>query len=182
MVDQKITTFFNEIYDRTYDKVIRYVISKCGNTSDIADIVQEIYLELYSVIVKKGKGYIKNEEAFLMQLTKAKVYKHYSLTEKLRQHIPLHGGRDQDQEPPEMEKGYSFTVDEAFINSITMQEVWELLKGKPQEVQKVFYLYYYCGLKLGEIGAELNMSESNVKHKLYRTLGELRMFYGKEDA
>jgi len=49
MVDQ-LTTFFNEVYDRTYDTVARYVISKCSNTDDIADIIQETYTELYAVL------------------------------------------------------------------------------------------------------------------------------------
>lgn len=177
MVDQ-LTTFFNEVYDRTYDKATRYVISKCGNTSDIADILQETYAELYAVIVKRGKDYIENEEAFVMQLAKAKVYRHYSLVEKLKHHLPLRNKHGEVR--PELTIPHDVEVDEKFINSATLGEIWQLLRSKPQQIQKIFYLYYYCGLKLREISAELGLNESNVKHYLYRTLQEIRDFYGKE--
>lgn len=175
MVDQNLT-LFNEIYDQTYDKVLRYVISKCGNTSDIADIVQETYLELYLTIVKRGAEYINNPGAFVMQLAKAKVYKHYSLVEKLKTLLPqVSQGREDAPPAPE-----EVQVHEAYVNGITIQEIWTLLQSQDQQVQKIFYLYYYCGLKLREISKELDLHESTVKHKLYRTLAGIRKFYGKE--
>jgi RNA polymerase sigma-70 factor (ECF subfamily) len=175
VVDQNLT-LFNEIYDQTYDKVLRYVISKCGNTNDIADIVQETYLELYQTIVKRGASYIKNPGAFVLQLAKAKVYKHYSLMEKLKRILPrvTLGREDAPPAPEEVQ------VHEAFVNSATVREIWTLLQGQDQQVQKIFYLYYYCGLKLREISRELDLHESTVKHKLYRTLAELRKFYREE--
>lgn len=175
MVDQNLT-LFNEIYDQTYEKVLRYVISKCGNTSDIADIIQETYLELYQTILKRGATYINNPGAFMLQLAKAKVYKHYSLAEKLKRLLPRISP-DREIAPPALEE---VQVHEAYVNSATIREIWTLLQGQDQQVQKIFYLYYYCGLKLREISRELDLHESTVKHKLYRTLAELRKFYGKE--
>lgn len=52
MVDQNIEALFNEIYDKTYKKVFSIVTAKCGNTSDIADIIQETYIEVYKVLIK----------------------------------------------------------------------------------------------------------------------------------
>ena len=114
MVDQNLT-LFNEIYDQTYDKVLRYVISKCGNTNDIADIVQETYLELYQTIVKRGAAYIKNPGAFVLQLAKAKVYKHYSLMEKLKRILPRSPWQRRCAPAPE-----EVQVHEAFVNSATV--------------------------------------------------------------
>jgi DNA-directed RNA polymerase specialized sigma24 family protein len=41
-------------------------------------------------------------------------------------------------------------------------------------VKKVLYMFYELGMTIAEIAEELSMSESNVKHKLYRTLKEVR--------
>jgi len=179
MVDQ-IIPFFNQVYDKTYARVIGYVIAKCGRTSDIPDIVQEVYLEFYRVLRKRGLRYVANNEAFLLKLAKAKVYRHYTLMEKVKHHLPLTGSRNELEtvEPADLD----CDIAESSINGITIKEVWGLLKGKPQPVQKIFYLYYYCGLKLKEIGTQLNMHESSVKHKLYRTLREIRVLYTREGS
>ena len=47
-------------------------------------------------------------------------------------------------------------------------------KENPEIIQKVFFLYYYLGLSIKEIAEELNITESNVKHYIYRTLSELK--------
>lgn len=175
MVDQNLT-LFNEIYDQTYDKVLGYVISKCGSTSDVADIIQDTYLELYRTMVKRGTAYINNQEAFVMQLAKAKVYRHYSLLQKLKSHLPLIRDDRGEMLPPLEE----VQIHEGYVNSLIIQEIWKLLRDQDQQTQKIFYLYYYCGRKLREISRELDLHESNVKHKLYRTLAKIRKFYGKE--
>ena len=58
MVDQNTTTLFNDIYDSTKRKILVYITAKCGNTADIHDIFQETYMELYSILAKKGPAYI----------------------------------------------------------------------------------------------------------------------------
>ena len=60
------------------------------------------------------------------------------------------------------------------IDKLLLEEVNQFIKQKPQDVKKVFYLFYDVGLTIPEISKALSMSESNVKHKLYRTLKELR--------
>lgn len=44
----------------------------------------------------------------------------------------------------------------------------------------MFYLYFVLDLKISDISKELDISESNVKHKLYRTIKELKTKLGKE--
>jgi DNA-directed RNA polymerase specialized sigma24 family protein len=41
-------------------------------------------------------------------------------------------------------------------------------------VKKVFALFYEADLSIAKIAENLSISESNVKHKLYRTLKEIR--------
>ena len=52
--------------------------------------------------------------------------------------------------------------------------VWKYLKRKNQIIAKIIYLYYYEELTIKEIANILNLTESNVKNYIYRTLNELR--------
>ena len=98
MVDQNPATFFGRIYDATYKKTLLYVTSRCQNTGDIPDILQEIYTDVYSAIAKKGGNYLKNEEAFVMQIAKSKLYRHYSLSQKMKRFLPLFIRNDEGEE------------------------------------------------------------------------------------
>ncbi len=177
MADQIVTGFFNEIYDETYRKTLRYVTSKCGNTHDIADIVQEIYTEVYSVLVSKGTRYINNREAFVMQVAKAKMYRHYSLAGRFKNLVPLFDNiKDEEVSLADLELSESEVAD-GVINKILSENIWKRLSKKPEGVKKIFYLYYSLDLTIADIAKELKMTQSNVKNKLFRTVTELREEY-----
>jgi len=185
MVDRQITALFNAIYDGTYSRAARYVTARCGDTSDIADILQEIYLEVYRVLVKKGAQYIKDEQAFVMKLARAKVYKHYTAAKLLARPFSFfasRGGDDDGELPDLLGDIETRDMEDGIAESLAAEEIWKTLSRKSGDVRKIFYLYYYCELKLSEIAAEMKLSESGVKHKLYRTLRELREHYRKEES
>ncbi len=56
--------------------------------------------------------------------------------------------------------------------------VWKYLKKKI--VAKIFYLYFHLELTIKEISTELEVTESNVKYYLYRTLKELNAYLESE--
>ncbi len=62
----------------------------------------------------------------------------------------------------------------SFLKMSDIDYVWKYLLKKKEIIQKVFFLYYYLGLSIKEIAEELNITESNVKHYIYRTLSELK--------
>ncbi|HOQ13700.1 MAG: sigma-70 family RNA polymerase sigma factor [Eubacteriales bacterium] len=177
MVDQNITHQFNEIYSDTWKTVLSYVTSKCSNTADIHDIVQDTYVELYKIMEKRGADYIKNPHALALRIAKQKVSRHYSLISRLRMFLPLavSAGDDSEDNANLLEfEADDFLTEDFVVDRIVLEEVKRILFQKPQDVKKVFYLFYEVGLTIPEIAKALSMSESNVKHKLYRTLGELR--------
>ena len=53
-------------------------------------------------------------------------------------------------------------------------DIWNYLKKKNPDIQRIFYLYYNLDFTIKEISEELNLKESDVKNKLYRTLKELQ--------
>lgn len=183
MVDQNITTFFNKVYDETYKKVFGYVIAKCGDTNDIADILQETYTEVYSVMIKKGENYVNNYEAFILRVAKTKIFRHYSLKEKMKCLIPFFtDSTEKEINPIDFEFKDSISLEEQVFNNIHLEEIANYISKKPEVTKKVFYLFYYCEYTIPQISKELNISESNVKNKLYRTVKEVRQIYGKDGA
>ena len=175
MVDPNVTSRFNEIYDSTSRVVRSYVTAKCSNTTDIQDIVQDTYVELYQLLNKRGVDYIKNDKAIVLRIAKQKLFCHYSLMERLRLCLPMTVTNENEEEVTLLDgEADSFLTEDFIINQITLEEARQCILRKPQDVKKVFYLFYDVGLSIPEIAKALSMSESNVKHKLYRTLKELR--------
>ncbi|MGI6529249.1 MAG: RNA polymerase sigma factor [Clostridia bacterium] len=176
VVDQDINSFFNEIYDRTFKNTIRYITAKCSNVDDIHEIVQEVYADVYSTLVNKGVGYIKNPEAFIAKVTKSKVYRHYSLLERIRGVVISNENGVDDYGVETLE---TYTIEEEVINKQMVDDVFEHLSKKTDDVKRIFYLFYYVDMTIEEIANDLDISVSNVKNKLYRTVRELRTIYGK---
>lgn len=180
MADKDITTLFNIIYDKTYKNAFGYVVKKCGNTYDIADILQDIYTEVYGVLDKKGMEYINNYDAFVLKIAKSKVYSHYSFAEKFKRFIPMSIINEDDIEVNANDFViYDYAIDNQAINNVLLEQTAYIMKLKPQLTQKVFYLYYYNDLTISQIAKELNISECSVKNKLYRTVKEIREIYKK---
>lgn len=175
MVDPNIASRFNEIYDSTGKAVLSFVTAKCRNTADIQDIVQETYVELYQLLTKRGVDYIKNDKAMVLRIAKHKLSRHYTLMERLRMFTSMTVTNDDGDEVELSDlEADTFLTEDFITNQVMMDEIRRLIQCKPQDVKKVFYLFYDVGQTIPEIAKILSMSESNVKHKLYRTLKELR--------
>lgn len=175
MVDPSITSRFNEIYDSTNKAVLAFITSKCCNTHDIQDIMQDTYVELYKLIVKRGVDYIKNDKAIVLRIAKQKLYRYYSLMDRLKMHVPMTHTNEEGEEIEFSDiEADAFLTEDFITDQITLDNVRKFIQSKPQDVKKVFYLFYDVGQSIPEIAKALFMSESNVKHKLYRTLNELR--------
>lgn len=178
MVDPIIITAFNEIYNSTQKKVLIYITAKCSNPADISDIFQETYLELFGMLKKHGINYIQNKEALVIKLAKQKIYKHYSLLDKIKRRIPFSLQADNEnqllQPPQEMD---ILSVEESYITRELLSQIGDFLSQQPIVVQKIFYLYYSFGLTIAQIAEELHLSQSNVKNRLYRTLKQIRITF-----
>lgn len=172
MIIENTLNTFDDIYKKTYDKVLKYVVLNCKNAEDVSDIVQNIYLEL---LKKINANYIFNNEiSYVTGIAKNKVNEYYRF--KYRVNIVSLFKKDEDTNYDILD---DFDLQEDFIKNEDIKFVWNYLKNKKVIIFKIFYLYYYDGLSIKNIAEELNLSVSNVKHYLYRTLNELKIIMKK---
>ena len=44
---------FEEIYSKTYNNTLKYIICKCLNFEDVNELIQDTYMELYQALSNK---------------------------------------------------------------------------------------------------------------------------------
>ncbi len=169
-----IENLFNEIYDRTQHRILVYITGKCHRVEDISDIFQDTYMELFLVLQKKDWAEIRNEEAFLIKLAKSKIYKHYTLLERIKNFFSREwdAGTDTDVEEADL----SLSPEEMAVQQSMIEQTHKYLQSKDELTKKIFYLYYYEEVTIPRIARTLSVKESTVKNRLYRTLKELRFY------
>ncbi len=164
---------FDGVYDKTYDGIRRYVAIKCADPSDLSDVLQEIYLEYYRLLRRKGLDYIEDDAAMVFTIAQRKVKRYYSVKEKLRRILPL-TGRDREGEEETIELPDPVSVEETVLSSVEADRIKARLARYPAETRKIVYLYYAEEMKLEDIANEMVLPLSTVKSRLYRTLRELK--------
>lgn len=162
---------FEEIYHSTYHRTLSYIICKCSNIEDINDILQDTYVELYKILKRKKYIVLENYPNYVIGIAKKKIAKHYGLLYRLNTHSIWN---TQEENEYEIEILSNIDVEAEILNKLNAEIVWNYIKKKDIKVVKVFYLYYYSELKISQIAKELNMSESNVKNVLYRTIKDIK--------
>ena len=166
--ETNIEELLTEIYNATYDDVLRYVTSKCRNYNDIGDLLQNIYLNFYRAL--KSKRAIKDQKKYLIRIARNEIYKHYGILKMAQNHIPVFSVNDEEnfnkfQNDLKTESNY----DEVLL----CKDIWNYLKQKDMLTLKIFLLYFKNDLKIKDIGRSLNISESTVKNRLYRTMSKI---------
>lgn len=182
MVDQTTNAFFEKLYDTTYEKTALFVTRRCDDTTQISDVLQEIYAEVFTTLADKGCDYVKNPTAFVYHVARKKLARYYDWRSRLRDWLPLFNTNQEDGEeyeviPVELDE---IPISEQVESKLLLREIAERLKEKPTDVQKIFLLHYSLDLPLNRVAKELGMKEATVKTKLYRTIAELRTFYRKD--
>jgi RNA polymerase sigma-70 factor (ECF subfamily) len=177
MSNPNIASRFDEIYNSTSKSTLAFITAKCKNTADINDILQDTYMELYQVLIKRGAEYITNEKAFVLRIAKQKIAHYYSLLDKLRIFVSINASskNEEEIELSDFEMNDS-SMEEYAVNQVLLENARKFIQSKAEDTKKVFYLFYDVGLSIPEIAKTLSISESSVKNKLYRTLKELRIF------
>ena len=141
---------------------------KCSNIDDVNDLIQETYVELYKILKKKKQIVLENYPNYIIGIAKKKLQRHYGLLYKSKIITKL------EEQGYEIEIPSNMNIEADTIKKLNAEAVWKYIKKKNINVIKVFYLYYCLELKISQIAIELNLSESNVKNLLYRTIKDIK--------
>ena len=164
---------FTEIYNSTYDGIFRYVLSKCRNSGDIPDIIQNTYLNLYTRMSRGAD--IKEPIKYLVKTAKHELYKIYGAWNLSSKNIPVYS-KTEDENFEDIEREL-LTVEADEINSLLCGEIWKHIKNSDILTYKIFVLYFQYGEKLRDIAEILKVTESTVKNRLFRTLKQIKEKY-----
>lgn len=178
MASQSNLKIFNNIYDKTYSDILKYIIIKCHNVNDANDIIQEVYLEFWNILNKKNIEET-NIKSYLIGIAINKIKKHYTVVQRIKT-ISIFDKNEKDIELiNNLTNGIN--IENIVIKNEDWEQIWYFIKNKRnQNIPKIFYLYYVLELTIKDISKELQVSESYVKNIIYRTLKELYSLFGKE--
>ena len=152
---------FEEIYDKTYDSIYRYLITKVSPREAAEDIVQNCYLEFYKKMLEGGQ--ILRPKHLLLTMAKrraADYYRRFTPTEDIDDQTAIYD----EKALRELENDDSFEY----------EQIMRLIAESDDTAYRIFYLHFHCGQTLEKTARELSMSESTVKSKIYRMLKKLR--------
>ncbi len=157
MTGQKALDKFDVVYNESYKDISRYVVLNANNIGDVKDILQNIYLEVYKNIDKVS------DKNYVFGIAKNVLKKYYRFKFL----------RKDDTEITDNIKS-NINLEKTVMDKFDTEIVWKYLKKKNNNIAKIIYLYYYEDFTIKEIANSLNLTESNVKNYIYRTLKELR--------
>lgn len=157
MTGQKALDKFGVVYNESYKDISRYVVLNANNIGDVKDILQNIYLEVYKNIDKVS------DKNYVFGIAKNVLKKYYRFKFL----------RKDDTEITDNIKS-NINLEKTVMDKFDTELVWKYLKKKNNNIAKIIYLYYYEDFTIKEIANSLNLTESNVKNYIYRTLKELR--------
>ncbi len=165
---------FDKVYEGTFADVRRFVAVRCADPDDLFDVLQEIYLEYYRLLRRKGTDYPTEDRAIVFTIAERKVKRYYSLKQRLRRILPLWRLDDEETTDPVVDIPDPINLEELAMRKDEVDRIDRLLARYPAETRKIFYLYFAEELKLQEIATSMDLPLSTVKSRLYRTLRELK--------
>lgn len=164
MIDYKTQDKFDKLYNETHRDILKYIVLNCYNLEDAKDILQSTYLEVYKKID------VVNDKKYIVGIAKNKIKRFYRFKYKIKNMFLY------NEEISTIDNVSSdYNLEESIFMKYDVDLVWKLISKKPAVMSKVIYLYYYEGYTIKEISSILNISESNVKHYIYRTINELNI-------
>lgn len=130
------------------DMVYRLAVVNTGNSSDVDDIFQNVFLKLFI-----HKNSIKSEEhlkAWLIRVTINECRTHMTAAWR-RKRVSLDALPEMASEEKE-----------------DLSDVTQAVLGLPEKYREVIHLFYYEDLSVREIADDLGLSEGAVKTRLRR--------------
>jgi RNA polymerase sigma-70 factor, ECF subfamily len=157
---------FEAVYEHTVDDVFRTVTFLMGNTHDVHDLVNEVYIEMW----KSLPSYDPNRSfrfwlhgLVIRQVSnwRRKIWRRFRLLDRSRL----------------LEEAEPAKADEAILQEESQQELMAIINKLSYKLRVVIILRYYHDYSLEEIATLLNIPVGTVKSRHHLALKELRKRY-----
>ena len=175
MPENELDKVFIKIYDETYNNLCKYVVLKCGNAVDVPDIVQNTYMLFYRTLKKKYN--IEKPTEYLFKIAKNEINKFYAVKEKRLREIPVFSDNLDDEQATTIDLETLLSTEFTADRNIEISDIWNYIEQQDTLTIKIFVLYFRFDEKITDISKELNISESNVKNRHYRTIKRIQKEY-----
>ena len=159
---------FEDIYNNTYNQVLKYIVCKCSNIEDINDLIQETYMELYKTLQRNKCLVLENIENYVIGIAKKRISRYYGLFYKYKAIREDYINNEEIDIPSDID------IEASIMQKMDAEKVWKYVREKKIISVKVFFLYYVLELKISQIAKELNLTETNTKSILYRMIKDIR--------
>lgn len=167
----KIQVNFNEVYNETYEIILKYIVLHCDDLNDVNDLLQDTYLAVYDSLKKKRFSEIRDINKYVIGICKNVLKKYYRFKYKNKNIISIYN----EEYPNEaFLKDFDVDLELQIITKENVEYIWKYINNKDVKIAKIFYLYYCLDMKINDIATEMQLNESTVKNYIYRTINELK--------
>ncbi len=166
-----IDSTFRQLYEQTYSLAASLVTSRCRQSADIGDILQDVYLELYRLLQRRGADYIREPNAMIRRLVRQQLFRYYR---GLSRRQEVYAEPDEEDGDIPIADIAALSVEEIAEDHVILEWTDRYLSEKGELYRKIFHLYYRFGVSVPDIAKLLGRTEGDIKNKLYRTLKEIR--------
>ena len=152
--------YFRELYNNYYSLLVRFARGILYDSEEAKDIVQEVFLDLWSNPVEIPEE--STLKAFLFSCTRNKSYNRIKKLRIIDKH--------QDQVKEALLFSYSMEA----LPEENLKKLEKILNELPDQMQNVVTLHAFKGLKYNEIAETLGVSVNTVKTHLKRAYQKFR--------
>lgn len=112
---------FEEIYNKTYTRMLKFAVVKCNNIDDVNDIIQDTYIELLKIMKKKKVIPTENLDNYVLGIANNVIKRHYS--KKKKDKVIIYYPNKENDEDIEIKD--EFDIEQDFITKENVAIVWE---------------------------------------------------------
>lgn len=184
--EQEVTAYFNEVYEREFKAVSRFVVNRCRGihaAADSEDLLQNIFARFYKYILKNGYGEIQNVQAFLINIAKfecrtfvtgsSKSNSNTDLLSEFTEERMMAVEAELSASSPELS-----SLEDVVTNDLLAKQIFADITKSDPVIGRIFYLHFVCDKKLNDVAEHLGLPLQSVKNKLYRTIEKQKKKYG----
>ena len=160
---------FAGLYERFYDKILRYVAFKTGSTSDAEDITEEVFLRMLESIGSfKWKGHPFS--SWLFRIAHNLVVDYFRKKSR-RKTDPLEEARS-------IVGASSYDMDNSLDIKLSVERVHRVMDGLTDLQKEVVSLRFGAGLSVRETARATGKKENAVKASQHAAIKKLRVLLG----